>query len=300
MASCALPTTFVFQLLLLAFIILVQNSHAKEAWGIVLVDLRPSSRLFHRTVSQLQLLHNLEVKLPIELWIHKDTILQNRTSFPSHLQVRHLNLPNAELGNCCGRSFYGYISKAYALLHSAFATAVFFDSDVFFLPPFQIAIDNALRTYPRAHVLWTLENNFQCFRDGNASLYITPSLSSELSLYENYTERNTGTIVAIRKSPISQLFLTNTISLWTEHMYTHISNTDQGAFRESAFLHRQHLQEAILDPLIFCRETKYFAYHIDTCSTKTCAMVHYAAYFDTCIAMNRHLPSSFHKNVTSN
>jgi hypothetical protein len=278
----------------------------KEAWGIVLVDLRPpKSPLYHRIAIVLKRLAAISPAVAIELWVSPHMILPQNFSVQfaalTKLHVKRLTLPDPELAISGTRTKYGYISKAYALQQSSFQTALFFDSDVYFCENWERGVDASLAQFKESKVLWTIEKDpYADFWARNNSQYVSPELAPELHLYREYPERNTGSIVGIRKSPESALFLNHTIRLWHGHRKPQlmsdghpraISGTDQGAFREASFLDRSIIKQAILDDEIFCRgpnlakhrgEDYFYGGGPNDCNCNLCSIVHYANFFEKC------------------
>jgi hypothetical protein len=253
----------------------------KEEWGIVLVDFRlNNSELFGRTVKQLQRFQQLSPHVPIELWVH--TGMKLPSSFNKQVTLKYLDLPRDPLPSRPHLPLYGYISKAFALLETSFQTGIFFDSDVLFCSGWEPKVDKLLADFPDSKVIWTNETNFGAF-GGRNNTYYTPSVGEELAEYQNYFERNTGTIVAIRKGVVTNKFLKEEIFLWKKHDEKQISSTDQGAFREAGFIHRHHTKEHLADPMIFCREPRDNSFSTPDCDCRNCAVVHLAATFDHCI-----------------
>ena len=189
-------------------------------------------------------------------------------------------------------------------MNSNFETAFFFDSDVWFCDGWEKAIDMSLDEHPHADVLWTNEGNFADFRGNKRDVYTSQELKPELNLYIHFFERNTGTIFGIRKNPHTRNFLKRAIAVWTDHRDVDhpanrgnedvISNTDQGPFREAAFLSRKSIREVLLPPSLFCRSLWVYEYYhynseddvvIDNnCQCNLCAIVHYGDFFDRCSA----------------
>jgi hypothetical protein len=257
-----------------------ESAQKKEEWGIVLVDFRlNNSALFGRTVKQLQRFQQLSPHVPIELWVH--TGMKLPASFNKQVTVKYLDIPRDPSPVRPHLPLYGYVSKAFALLETSFQTGIFFDSDVLFCSGWEPKVDKLLADFPDSKVIWANETNFSSFYKSQNSLYYTPSVGEELAEYQKYFERNTGTIVVIRKGMATNKFLKEEIFLWKMHDKKQISSTDLGAFREAGFLHRHQTKEQLADPMVFCREPRDHSYN--GCDCQDCAVVHLASTFDSCI-----------------
>lgn len=275
-----------------------------EPWGIVLVDLRDifSIRL-HRLIRHLAA---VSPNRPVELHIGKEMKLpSDLEKLHPFMEIKYLDLPlnHDPRHSCCGRTRHGYISKAYALLASSFQTSFFFDADVWFCNGWEDAIDYALQSNLDSKILWVYEDDKFGDSSGNNSRYWSPEIKPQLSSYLEFSERNTGTILGIRKCGISNDFLHHVIELWKVHNEHYISSTDQGSFREAAFLHKLKINEAILPEASFCRAKQgTYSYGGDDgdpnqCNCKQCKIVHYIQFFDMC-SRNMSIPSENEYGLT--
>lgn len=276
----------------------VTSFNESESWGVVLADLRMTFSIrMHRLLRHLA---DVSPKRPVELHLGKGMNLPSDLDMLHPLlTIKYSSLP-LDTGVCCSRTRHGYISKAYALLESSFETSFFFDSDVWFCPGWEDAIDLALASNRNASVLWAYENDKFGDSSQNNSRYSSPEIASQLSDYKEFTERNTGTVLGVRKSGTSNDFLRHVIEIWKVHNKNHISSTDQGSFREGAFIHRNKIQEAILSESDFCRaDQKSYSLSSDgNCDCKRCKIVHYGQFFDYC-SKNLSIPSENEYHLVS-
>lgn len=283
----------------LFFMVLVIN--AKEDWGIVLVDLRPpNSKLFYRIQRVLYHLSQISPDAKIELWVH------DKAEVPAlfdgqHVEIKRLNLDlSTDRKHGPGRVTYGYISKAYALLQSSFSTAFFFDADVWHCERWEETIDDLLQSNPNSDILWTLEDDKFGDTWGRVpDVFASPEVLPQIEEYKQFTERNTGTIFGVRKNPSTQFFLQRTIDIW--HMYKTFDHpgTDQGPFRETAFLERHNISELLVPRKEFCRveeKSWYMDENGNDCHCNNCKVVHYGSFFDKCTANMTQIPEIWPTN----
>lgn len=266
-------------------------SDQKEPWGVVLVDLRSDGRICERIRKVLKRLADLSPHVKVEMWIHPKMDKTDVVHGPN-VHFKHLKIPADAMERFEKGAFrLGYLSKVYALQHSHFQTAVFFDSEVWFCNGWEKAVDSALLTHANNDVMWTIEECSYCdyhFEfDRRNDIYVSPEVTPVLEEYKKFVERNTGTIVVIRKNNNTETFLKKAIEIF--HLYARgggsngYARTDQAPMREAAFVMRDSIREALLPRSIWCRSQESdHNRNGSTCECNHCSVVHYLGFFDEC------------------
>lgn len=226
------------------------------------VDVRPMSPLSNTLQRELKI---FATKYPFmmqhtTLWTSTDTQIDNL-----HENVAIKFLPTG---------MNGYIGKAYALLHSPHLINVFFDSDVRICDGYIKDVINPWIT-SGIDILWTYA--YWPF-GGYANYSSTSFVSSDLTLvtqeYKQFGERNTGTVLGVRRSKETNAWLSTAISIYSSLKSRGIIKyADQPAFRESYFLHRESLTEFLLSPTIGCRQESRIPAEKCVCETQ-CKFYH--------------------------
>lgn len=265
------------------------GSRTYDEWGVVLVDYNPTrGNLFYRITTNLARLYEISPHVNVELWVYAGTLLPAFNTVQK-LQVRQLHIKVRLRG--IEEQTYGYISKAYALLNTGFSLAFFFDSDVWFCHGWEQAIDALVLANPHSKVYWTTEDCPFCdYKDRSSIIYASKEIAPFIEKYKRYTERNTGTLLGIRKCNETQEFLTRTIDIWHEFRSRLWQGTDQSPFREASFIDRHAINEKLASRKTFCRsrhsrDDGFFYYDggPNECSCGRCSIVHYGPFFDKCI-----------------
>lgn len=284
---CRYHVVILFTSLVILFISCTRSNATRvpsenEKWGVVISDYFEEypTELNPRVLRFLSRFTRLSPNIPCELWLRKDAIIpRNLTILYPNVHIERFSSHIQE------RSDYGYISKAYALLHSRFKLPVYFDTEVYFCSSEWIdKVNEAISIHPYSNVLWTIEDCHWCgYPNRNSTMFISSRIFPYIEEYSRYSERNTGTILAIRKNMIGYQFLKRAIQIW--HSWRTRKNwvfgTDQSPFREAAFVMRTVLNETILNSAVFCR-TRGSTYTLEDCQCNTCLLVHLLEFFEFC------------------
>ena len=207
--------------------------------GALLVDVRDHATVSARTMVAM---HNLATKggfssARIELWVGASTEVLYNVSTMAHICV----LPPG---------FSGWTGKSYALSHTRFNRAFFFDGDAW-------VCGDKWRQFvnPNVDVAWTLGSPHiaDWIRKKNANFIE----KKEREEFDKFQMRNTGTIISIRKSELTTRWLDNITRI--QHSFDalglHFKGVeDQIAWRTATFMFRHDLQEQLLPQHLFCRE----------------------------------------------
>ena len=257
-------------------------------YGFILVDLRAAnSTVNHRIITLIKKISKEAASIPIELWIHKQMLLpKDFDTYSQGVTLTFLNFTLETNSLRDDRSILtnSHIAKAYALRGSMFNTSIFIDSDVWICPGFYPVLESVLRMHPANKVIWTNASTpFGAYLKENPLLYVSKEeIDPVRAEYARFHERNTGTMLIIRKCEETQVFLSRVIDIWSEQTKNGtivLLGVDQGAFREAAFIDRHAISEMTLAPNIFCRDKQFYG---NGCSCKSCVVVHQPSFFDSC------------------
>ena len=253
--------------------------------GLIVVDVRANKKVGNGegyVMSWFESMQFTAPLLPIELWVGQTTLLDERIQLhidqrSDFITVRRMPLVNTE--NDVPRGFDlntgngGHIGKAYALSHSAFDVAVLTDTDVYACDGWTKKLYQTLNMNPSAEVIWTFANHANPDDLDNGSVqskedadkrfnHVSKEIDSQKEEYGEFRERNTGTVVVVRKTDQTKAFLDDVLIIYTkleEAGLTHSGDIkkfigtagekighDQGAFREAMFLHRDKITEVVM------------------------------------------------------
>ena len=260
-------------------------SGAADDVGIVVVDVRANEAIGDGSAYILQWFQSMHITAPtlhIELWTGQTTriaekLQQHINARAPLISVRRMPLVDTQddvpRGLDLNSGNGGHIGKAYALSHSAFGFPVLTDSDVYACNGWTEKLYETLNDHPKTDVLWTFANypTPDAWRDDDAvvrslsynhvSKHIDSS-SSELEEFSNFAERNSGTIIAVRRTAKTKAFLDDVLLIYSrleKKGLTHSGDIqkfigsanekighDQGAFREAFFIHRHEITEHVM------------------------------------------------------
>lgn len=266
---------------------LLKIGSGNEKWGVVLVDLRSDDNISDRMRKSLKRLAEISPHVEIELWIHETMNITNVLRGPN-VHVKHLNIPtNSLIKFRRGETGIGYLSKVYALQSTEFPTAVYFDSEVWLCEGWEKVLNETLRNYSAHDLLWTTEECSFCdYYYKRNDVFVSRDVRPSLEKYKKYTERNTGTIMVLRRNNYTDEFLLKAIEIYRLHGLhgSHgYSKTDQAPMREAAFIMRNQLREALLPESTWCRSQKSAFYGDSSkCECNLCSVVHMLGWFEKC------------------
>eukprot|EP00547_Thalassionema_nitzschioides_P015587 CAMPEP_0194256860 /NCGR_PEP_ID=MMETSP0158-20130606/37691_1 /TAXON_ID=33649 /ORGANISM="Thalassionema nitzschioides, Strain L26-B" /LENGTH=194 /DNA_ID=CAMNT_0038995703 /DNA_START=277 /DNA_END=862 /DNA_ORIENTATION=- len=154
----------------------------------------------------------------------------------------------------------GRVGKAYALKESNFDYPFLFDGDVWVCNDDFAKELHAMLVNGNTDVVWTLAPLSHGGTGGRAiTSFVDPRIADHFETYKTFRERNTGTLVAVRRnSPAVQSWLELTLDIYTVHVKSgekillHGIN-DQPSFRDAFFIHRHNLTEHLLTDAHACR-----------------------------------------------
>jgi len=269
--------------------------------GIVVVDIR-GSKVGDRVAPQIRRIMEV-TNLPVELWVSKSSRKENQEVFQGlnstgRLFVRTMTEKHVYKNmtiDLQGKSG-GRVGKAYALKESNFDYPFLFDGDVWVCNDDFAKELHAMLVNGNTDVVWTLAPLSHGGTGGRAiTSFVDPRIADHFETYKTFRERNTGTLVAVRRnSPAVQSWLELTLDIYTVHVKSgekillHGIN-DQPSFRDAFFIHRHNLTEHLLTDAHACRapgdrtifngeECKQTCY----CLCTSCSLVHNGIGFDNC------------------
>ena len=279
--------------------------------GIVVVDIRTDGILGSRTAPLMQRIYDIVPHVPIELWISNTTHhLENQLgtdlvqALGDNLSFRVMkqNHTYTDKKNDNGKVFFtdlqgitgGHIGKGYALKESKFDIPLFIDTDVYPCNDGFVQIIQDTIGKGTADVLWTLDPIHYGATHDVKDFHVSPEIDdlSVKKAYARFSERNTGTLFAVhRRHPAVQAWLQHALDIYVQEKDLHAlrrTYTDQAAFRESFFLHRQELREYLVGDNYGCRfyghRTKIGCACPCDCKPE-CVTVHKKELFDTCAGL---------------
>merc|ERR1712159_736602 len=95
----------------------------------------------------------------------------------------------------------GHIGKAVALRDSAFDFPVFLDGDTWACSGWlEMVTERVAAKGGNVDVIWTLAQQRYGATRGKGRVYVTESIKDEEQAYYDFHERNTGTILAVRRT----------------------------------------------------------------------------------------------------
>ena len=240
-------------------------SSVKHKFGIVLVETRKHNEtVSSRIISLIQQIIKTQPDLPCELWLSSNSIINRNLqdfidSHSTQIFVQYMpskytstdSIYSIDLSSEHG----GHIGKAMALRESKFLFPIFFNSDSW---PCRNWFNVILNASLESDIIWSLAPiHFGASTNNNASASTTTFLEKNISQYENFRERNTETIFAVRKSSISYAWLTDALNIRAKMSVGSYQTMfrpfqDQAAFRESFFQYRFQLKEHLISSNIAC------------------------------------------------
>ena len=279
-------------------------SSVKHKFGIVLVETRKHNEtVSSRIISLIQQIIKTQPDLPCELWLSSNSIINRNLqdfidSHSTQIFVQYMpskytstdSIYSIDLSSEHG----GHIGKAMALRESKFLFPIFFNSDSW---PCRNWFNVILNASLESDIIWSLAPiHFGASTNNNASASTTTFLEKNISQYENFRERNTETIFAVRKSSISYAWLTDALNIRAKMSVGSYQTMfrpfqDQAAFRESFFQYRFQLKEHLISSNIACwlteKTTKYCSNCLCQCSS--CLFVHEKSQFDKCAVQHNEI-----------
>ena len=232
--------------------------------GLVVVDVRANEKIGDGEGYLMSWFENMLATAPelrVELWTGQTTLLDDRiqqhiAQRGGFISLRRMPAVGAEtdvprsLDLNTGNG--GHIGKAYALSHSAFEIPVLTDTDVYACDGWIQKLYETMHTNPSADVIWTYANHANPDdldgTSGKQFNHVSAIVDSELTEYGTFAERNTGTVMAVRRTHETKAFLDDVLTIFAklaEAGLTHSGDIkkfigtagekighDQGAFRE--------------------------------------------------------------------
>lgn len=191
----------------------------------------------------------------------------------------------------------GKIGKTYALRYSEpldTSHVLFLDGDTWVCPGW---IDFLYRQLAdgTADVVWTITPH-KCGRyvDYKCDVAMSPAITNdtgELEQFVEFSERNSGTLFAVRRSEKTTRWLADAAELYPRMVEAKVVLGDQPALRESFFLHRRALKEVIVHENYGCRANLWkLPFYLQgqgsrcrcKCSCTTCLFIHNKQEFPEC------------------
>ena len=137
----------------------------------------------------------------LQAWKHMVTVRD--------MPVAHANPHNGDAINLASVEG-GHIGKAFALRESGFDFPVVLDGDSW---PCQGWFDALKRATQDADVIWSLAPIPFGSSLGHSGAHTSPMSASQLAEYRTFPERNTGTVLAVRRTDATRLWLTDALNI---------------------------------------------------------------------------------------
>ena len=196
--------------------------------GLVLVDVRANGTVGNGDGYVMRWFQQVQItapRLPIELWTGQTSnipleIQQHIANRSSLISVHRMPLRNAHKDVPQGLDLNmgngGHVGKAFALSHSKFDFPVLTDSDVFMCNGWIEQLYATMNANPNADLIWTFPKYpMGVLKHDNTShvskIIDIPKVQEQ---YSQFTERNSGTVVAVRKTRETKLFLDDVLSIF--------------------------------------------------------------------------------------
>lgn len=266
-------------------------------FGVVLVDIRkPMEKLSFRILKLLRQIIRTQPNLKCEVWTSPYSIISTEFQDFIHLHTENINIrhmPAKFTSSIDGNSIDllgkhgGHIGKAMALRESKFRFPVLFDGDSW---PCNGWLDIVLNASHTSDIIWSLAPiPFGASNNRDASACTNPYTLDQISKYKLFPERNTGTILAVRRTAMTYAWLTDVLIIRADmsrkiHRKKFPPFQDQAAFREAFFLHRHHIREHIIPSNVACRQPTKFSQNCVSClcQCSSCIFVHGKSLFNQC------------------
>ena len=115
----------------------------------------------------------------------------------------------------------------------------------------------------RVDLLWSAAPvPFGGYARGDGSAAVSGAIVNGTALtrhaYARFGERNSGTVLAVRRSAATRAWLEDALRIYPKQLAAGFvagagGRADQPALREAAFLHREAIREQLLPPAVACR-----------------------------------------------
>ena len=255
-----------------------RNATPVAGVGLLVVDVRANEKIGDDEGYVMGWLNSMQFTAPlirVELWIGQTTLLHE--TLREHINernglisVRRMPLVNAERDVPRGLDLNtgngGHVGKAYALAHSAFEIPVLMDSDVYACDGWIQKLYETINWNLKADIIWSFANHAnpddKNGKADNRFNHVSPGIDGQLEEYGEFAERNTGTVVVVRKTDATKSFLDDVLAIFSKLEAAGMVHSgdikkfvgtagekighDQGAFREAMFLHRHKITETVM------------------------------------------------------
>lgn len=269
------------------------RSPSNSSMAILVVDVRPSgvSEFFAHQVRRVMEVTNL----PVEVWLSKATRnngeaqdLFRELNETGRFLVRTMKENHDTFGNTTidlQGIMGGHIGKSHALKESFFDVPLLLDGDVWPCNDEFVykVIDGIVNG--NEDVLWTRDRAM--FGGAKKRSFVDPRVANHLDHYETFVERNSGTLVAVRRTnPAVQSWLALAMDIYAQQFDAHLLRgsggyADQPAFREAFYIHRHDLVEGF--PENACRYSDIFGAKCTCkCNCTSCSLIHGKGDFRRC------------------
>ena len=274
----------------------IENFANNISFGVVIVDVRPKNKFVKTQVLDLlHQVHNTVPNMPCEIWIGFGTkLLQSLLEYiEKNRSIIFIRYIPATYTNAVGQQIDlqntphgGHIGKSLALRDSAFQLPILLDSDSWPCAGWFEAVKNASNN---ADVIWSLAVDHFGASSGIRHIHEKSMTSQQQKDFENFAERNSGTVFMVRKSIDSKAWLTDAIETrvnlsFSQHRGKYSQFADQAAFRQSFFTHKTKFREHIFSAEKACRDIQNNKYQCGMCACKcsNCLFVHNKKHFARC------------------
>ena len=183
-----------------------ENFTNNISFGVVIVDVRPKNKFVKKQVLDLLYqVHNTVPNMPCEIWIGFGTkLLQSLLEYiEKNKSIIFIRYIPATYTNAVGQQIDlqntphgGHIGKSLALRDSAFQLPILLDSDSWPCAGWFEAVKNASNN---ADVIWSLAVDHFGASSGIRHIHEKSMTSQQQKGFENFAERNSGTVFMVRK-----------------------------------------------------------------------------------------------------
>jgi len=151
-------------------------------------------------------------------------------------------------------------------------------------------VDIDRKRWRHVDVVWSLAKiPYGATLNQNPRTFTNYFVGMELTEYQKFSERNTGSLFAVRQSLATHRWLNDALSIRANQSHGKYKTqfrefNDQAALREAYFIHRHSLREHLIPPSLACREPFPFRHACTTCMCvcSSCGVVHGKKHFDKC------------------